>query len=58
MELSADVEGVRKRVNDKDQTDDPMSFFLIFHSKSTRINSLPITRRMSTEEEEQIQQAT
>jgi hypothetical protein len=43
---------------DKDQAGDPLSFVPIFHSESTRINSLPTTRRTSPEEEERIQQAT
>jgi hypothetical protein len=44
--------------HDKGQAGDPMSFVLIFHSESNRINNLPITRRTSPEEEERIQQAT
>jgi hypothetical protein len=35
-----------------------MNFVLIFHSESTQIENLPITRRTSPEEEERIQQAT
>jgi hypothetical protein len=37
---------------DKDHADDPWSFVPIFHSESTQINNLPITRRTSPEEEE------
>jgi hypothetical protein len=43
---------------DKDQTDDRMSFVTIFHNESNQIDNLPITRRMSPKEHEQIQQET
>jgi hypothetical protein len=38
--------------HDKDHAGDPMSFVPIFHSESTRIENLPITRRTSPEDED------
>jgi hypothetical protein len=60
-EAQAAFDDLKRRLStspDKDHAGDPMSFVPIFHSESTRINNLPITRRTSPEEEERIQQAT